>query len=202
MATLEQYAVLPRVISLPKKIDIGHHIEQFAKDHGFEAKDVSRMFDRHNASLQGVSKACQLISDRCKKYPNTMHYIVTSEYNLEAVAKYLDAIFRFDEYIMRGSPLVFGSEMLHAVVFLNNMKLPLHNVKKESQVMISLKCFEPDGECVVCLTDFDQCETASPFDCRHQFCSACANKIHACPLCRSNAKASPKIVYKKMEGCP
>eukprot|EP00966_Prymnesium_polylepis_P325913 7381852-Prymnesium_polylepis.1 len=143
-------------------MDVGRHIEQFAKDNGYEVKDISRMFERHNSSIRGVNDAYMLINDRSKKYPNTIHYIVTSAYNLEAIAKFLDAIIQVEDSLIRSDIVpVLGHEMLHAVVFQNGYKLPMRNVKCSSQVAAALKCFEPENECVICFTEFALCETGS-----------------------------------------
>ena len=85
-------AFVSRIGGLPSRVwlppfDIGAEIESFAKAHGYTTKNVSALFDRHNANGADVCDAFWIVNQRAESNPNTMHYIVTSGTNIEAVSR-------------------------------------------------------------------------------------------------------------------
>jgi hypothetical protein len=187
-------AMLPNHIWLPS-VDIKSELESFARDNGYLVMDVSSLFHRHNASFPYVIQTINILERRCKDNPTTMHFFLTSEYNLEAVAKYVSAYHTIGNLLSKvlkdtsyspGGEDVVGYRMLHAVVMLNDFKLDMYDVKSLTQVRTLLQSFEALGECPVCMQEFATTETKFAFECRHPLCSGCADiEYECCPICRS-----------------
>jgi hypothetical protein len=151
---------------------------------------VSVLFDRHNANGSDVCDAFRIVKERAESNPNTMHYIIASVDNMKAVSGYLDVflvILLQHARTKEGThSYVYGNEMLHAVVLVGEFYLPLHSINAPHVVAAKLQCFEPSGECPICMEDFANVETLTPFHCGHQFCIKCGQKkMDSCPMCRN-----------------
>lgn len=193
-----------RVGGLPSRVwlppfDIGPEIESFAKAHGYTTKIVSALFDRHNANGSDVCDAYKIVTRRAESNPTTMHYIVTSVTNMEAVSGYLDVLLGIGEELMGteidGHICAHGLAMLHAVVLMGEFQLLLHNIKSPHVVAAKLQCFEPSGECPICMEEFGNVETLTPFHCGHQLCITCGQKeMDCCPMCRNTKRMMGTVV--------
>ena len=192
---------LPSHVWLPA-FDIGAEIEAFAKAHGYTTKNVSALFDRHKANGAAVCDAFWIVGKRAKSNPNTMHYIITSFTNMEAVSGYLNALLVILETLAgtrTGIYTVFGKEMLHAVVLMGGYHMPLHSIRSPQVVAAALQSFEPSGECPICMEEFANVETLTPFHCGHQFCIMCGQKeMDCCPMCRNTKCVSIRRVEVKV----
>ena len=178
---------LPPTPWLPA-FDVAREIDKFAAGHGMDSKDVSQLFNKHKDNLDECAKAYDLVAGRSRKHPNTVHYILATPENLEAVSANLEVLVTFGE---RGfsldKPFTFGYDMVHGFVVRNGFKLRLDNLKDSSVLAANLQCLAPDRECPICLDELDTAtSTTVLFDCMHHICSDCAARetLGCCPICR------------------
>ena len=195
---VQRAAPLPQHMWLPN-FDVGTEIDRFARSNGYAPKNVSTLFDRHNGSARGVKKAIEIILKRAEANPQTMHYIVTSGTNLEAVAKYLNMFLFINDMILNNGSRqqVVGVSMLHVAVFVGDAKVLAHNLKSPHVLNSLLQCFAAHGECPICMEEFEQTDTYSPFACGHQMCLSCSKMKHdSCPMCRSTQSSVSSVAVK------
>jgi hypothetical protein len=193
---------LPRTPWLPP-FDVAGEIDKFAAGHGMESKDVSRLFNKHKDNLDECGKAWNLVLDRSRKHPNTVHYILATPDNLEAVSAILEVLVTIAERgLSPDEPFAFGYDMIHGFVVRNGFKLRLGNLKESSVLAANLQCLAPDRECPICLDDLDTVtSTAVLFDCHHHVCSDCAARetLECCPVCRCTSHQKVRMAVPTAE---
>ena len=181
---LSKMVKLPHNFWLPA-FDVGGEIEKLSTSYGYAHYDVTRLFNKHNRDIQKwkVAEAYDLVVTRAKKFPNTLHFAVTSEANLEAM-RYLQVFMQFDSPDF-DNVIKLDDSMMHVVVFQGQFTIRCFDLKEPKQLVVQLQCFDPNGECPICLVKLLDVETEAPFTCRHQLCKACCKQVlRACPLCR------------------
>ena len=190
---VERVAPLPNHMWFPN-FDAGAKIDHFARSNGYVPKNVSMLFDRHNDNAKGVKELVGVIMNRAEAKPKTMHYIITTTTNIEAIAKYLGTFIILCENQKYGTHYVLGAAMLHVVVFVGDMTSYVYDLKSPHVLNSRLQCYVTDAECPICMEEFTNVETCFPFACGHQICRSCSQIKHtSCPMCRSGQPSARPI---------
>ena len=192
----QKLLILPRPIRLPP-FDVRAAIDGFGREHGLRVKHCTELLGPlHNKSLRAAVEAHDLLAARAKKHPDELHVLVTTEFNIEAMMLHMNAVFQMDSPGFRGESgsTLYCHKRLHAMLYQGHYALPFYDIDDVRVLRNILKTLLPDEECVICMADMSEEESAHPFVCGHGMCVACGRELsQSCPTCNSPLKPKVKV---------